>query len=61
MLSTVASIDSGETSSSTAATAGVINTANDDVATAQILRFDVTAINTTPATGLIVNLDFKLP
>jgi hypothetical protein len=61
MLSTVVSIDSGETSSSTAATAGVINTANDDVATGQVLRFDVTAINTTPAQGLIVNLDFKAP
>lgn len=61
MLTTVASIDSGETSSSTAATAAVINTSNDDVATAQILRFDVTAIHTTPAKGLIVNLDFKLP
>jgi hypothetical protein len=61
MLSTVVSIDSGETSSTTAATAAVINTANDDVATGQILRFDVTAINSTPAKGLIVNLDFKLP
>lgn len=61
MLSTVASIDSGETSSSNAATAAVINTANDDIATGQILRFDVTAINTTPAKGLIVNLDFVLP
>ena len=61
MLSTVVSIDSGETSSTTAATAAVINTANDDVATGQILRFDVTAIHTTPAKGLFVNLDFKLP
>ena len=61
MLSTVVSIDSGETSSSTAATAAVINAANDDVITGQILRFDVTAVNTTPAKGLIVNLDFQLP
>ena len=61
MLSTVLSIDSGETSSSTASTAAVIDTSNDDVATAQILRFDVTAVSSTPAKGLIVSLEFELP
>ncbi len=63
MLSTVVSIDSGETSSSTAATAAVISVTAGvkAVATGDILRFDVTAIHTTPAKGLLVNLDFKLP
>jgi hypothetical protein len=63
MLSTVLSIDSGETSSSTAATAAVISATAGvkNIVTGNILRFDVTAINTTPAQGLIVNLDFKLP
>ena len=61
MLSTKITIDSGETDSSTAATAAVIDAANDDVATGDQLRVDVDAIQTTPATGLMVELQFRLP
>jgi hypothetical protein len=61
MLTTKITIDSGETDSSTAATPAVIDTANDDVATGDQLRIDVDAIHTTPATGLMVELQFRLP
>ena len=61
MLSTLLTIDSNENKSSTAAAAAVINTANDDVATDQVIRVDVDAISTTPATGLVVILGFQLP
>jgi len=49
MLSTVITIDSGETDSSTAATAAVINAATDDV------------VSTTAPKGLLVELQFRLP
>ncbi len=61
MLSTNLTIDTGENSSSNAATPAVIDAANDDVATGQILRINVDAVHTTPAQGLIVNLEFALP
>lgn len=61
MLSTVITIDSGETGSDTAATPAVIDTAEDDVATNDIIRIDVDAISTTPADGLIVTMEFRLP
>ncbi len=61
MLSTKLTIDSGEDSSDTAASAAVINTSNDDVATNQVLRVDVDAVHTTPAKGLIVTLTLNLP
>ena len=61
MLSTKLTIDSNENKSSTAATPPVINAANDDVATDQVIRVDVDAVSTTPATGLIVILGFQLP
>ena len=61
MLSTVMTIDSGETDTSTAATAAVINASNDDVATGDIIRIDVDAVSTTPPTGLVVELQFRLP
>ena len=61
MLSTKLTIDSGETGSDTAATAAVINTANDDVQTNEVLRVDVDAVQTTKAKGLIVTLVFRLP
>jgi hypothetical protein len=61
MLSTVITIDSGETDSSTAATAAVINTATDDVATGDILRIDVDAVSTTAPKGLLVELQFRVP
>lgn len=61
MLSTKITIDSAELTSYTAATAPVIDAANDDVATGDKLRFDVDAISTTPAVGLQVILTFQLP
>lgn len=61
MLSTKMTIDSGETSTSTAATAAVINTANDDIATGDTLRIDIDAVSTTAPKGLIVTLGFQLP
>lgn len=61
MLSTVLTIDSGETGSDTAATPAVINTSSDDVATYDLLRIDVDAVSTTPPQGLIVTLEFRLP
>lgn len=61
MLSTKITIDSGETGSDTAATAAVIDTTKDDVATNDLLRIDVDAISTTAAKGLIITMGFALP
>lgn len=61
MLTTKITIDSGETDSSTAATAAVIDTANDDVATGDQIRIDVDAISTTAPKGLLVELQFRKP
>lgn len=61
MLSTKMTIDSTELSTATAATAAVIDTTKDDVATGDLLRIDVDAISTTAAKGLIVTLEFRLP
>jgi hypothetical protein len=61
MLTTKSTIDSGETSSATAATPAVIDTSNDDVATGDRLRVDVDAIHTTAAKGPSVLLEFALP
>ena len=61
MLTTKLTIDTGETLSDNAATPAVIDTANDDVATNDLLRIDVDAIHTTAAKGLIVTLTFQLP
>lgn len=55
ILSTKLTIDSGETSSRTAATPVVINTANDDLATGDKLRIDVDAKSTTAPKGLIIS------
>jgi len=61
MLTTNITVDSGENSSNNAAAAPVIDTANDDVATGQVIRFDIDAIQTTPSQGLVVSLWFQLP
>ena len=62
MLTTKITIDSGETDSSTAATAAEIDTANDDVATGDQIRIDVDAVHSgTAAKGLLVELQFRLP
>jgi hypothetical protein len=60
MLTTRVSIDSGETDSSTAVTAAVIDTANDDVATGDRLRIDVDDAGTS-TTWCEVQLSFQLP
>jgi hypothetical protein len=60
MLSTKLTIDQSETDSSTAATPAVIDTGNDDVATADMLRIDIDVAGT-GAKGLIVELTFSLP
>ena len=59
MLSTVLTIDSGETGSDTAATPAAIDTGNDDVAVNDVLRVDIDAIHTTAGKGLIVTLGFS--
>lgn len=61
MLSTKITIDSAETDSSTAATAAVIDTANDDVATGDSIRIDVDAVSTTAPKGLLVEMQFRKP
>lgn len=60
MLSTKLTIDSAETGSNTAATAAVINAANDEVAENDILRIDVDAVSTTAPIGLTVTLGFRI-
>jgi len=60
MLTTAITIDAGETDSSTAATAPVVDTANNDVATADVIRFDIDAISSgTAANGLEIRMQFK--
>jgi hypothetical protein len=62
MLSTVVSIDTAETSSDTAATPPVIDTANDDVATNDLLRVDIDSVHSSvPADGLFLQLEFSAP
>lgn len=61
MLSTALTIDTGETDTATAATPAAINTSADDVATGDQIRIDVDAVHTTPAKGLLVELQFRLP
>ena len=60
LLSTKITIDANEKDSSTAATAAVINTANDDVATGDEWRIDIDAAGT-GAKGLIVEITFSMP
>jgi len=61
MLSTNLTIDSGESKSSTAAAAAVIDAAVDDVTTGDVIRVDIDAIHTTPSQGLILEFGFSLP
>lgn len=61
MLSTTLRVDSSETGSDTAATAAVIDSANDDIATNDRLEIDIDAIHTTAAKGLVVTMCFSLP
>lgn len=56
MLSGVISIASG----GTVATAGTIDTANDDVVTNDVIAVDVDSVSTTAPKGLIIILEFRL-
>lgn len=60
MLSTEITIDTGETGSDTAATPPVIDEAEDDVATNDVIRIDIDGVHTTAAEGLVVTLGFGL-
>lgn len=60
MLSTKITIDANESTSYTAATAPVVDTSNDDVATGDLLYVDVDVAGT-GAKGLIISLGFQLP
>ena len=60
MLSTAITIDANELTSYTAATAPVINAANDDVATGDIIRVDCDVAGTGTA-GEDIILTFQLP
>lgn len=60
VLTTKVTIDSTEQGSDTAATAAVINTSNDDVATNDVLRVDVDNLSSTAPKGLIVTVGFEL-
>ena len=60
MLSTKITIDANESTSHTAATAPVIDTANDDASTADLIYVDVDVAGT-GAKGLLVTLEFQLP
>lgn len=61
MLSTKLTIDSGETGSDTAATPAVISGTEDDVATNNRIEVDIDAVQTTPAKGLVITLEFQFP
>jgi hypothetical protein len=60
VLSTAITIDVSETDSTTATTPPVINTAEDDVATAEVYRIDVDIAGTGTA-GLEVRMQFATP
>jgi hypothetical protein len=60
MLSTRITIDANETDSSTAATAAVIDTSYDDVATADVLRFDCDVAGT-GTKGWELRMSFQKP
>lgn len=62
MLSTPVTIDVGETSSETAATAYVIDTSNDDIQTGDVIDVWVTAVPTgTAPKGLSVTFETEAP
>ena len=61
MLSTRLTIDSGETTNGTAVTPAVIDTANDDIATGDLIYVDVDTVSTTPPRGGFVGMEFRRP
>ena len=60
MMTTNLTIDANENKSSTAATAAVINTSNDDLATDQVIRINIDGAGT-GTLGLTVTLEAQLP
>lgn len=60
ILSTKLTIDSAETGSDTAATAAVINTSYDDLATNDLIAIDIDATSTTKPKGLILTIEAML-
>jgi len=61
VLSTKLTIDSGETSSTTAATAPVINSSNDSAATSDVWYIDIDAVSSTAPEDISIVLTYRLP
>lgn len=61
VLSTKLTFDTGETSSTTAATSHVINTANDDLNEGDMIYLDIDGVQTTAAKGLTVTITAEAP
>ena len=61
MLTALLEIETGETGSDTSAPGPTIDTANDDVATNDVIRIDVDTVSDTPQQGLIITLGFQTP
>lgn len=61
ILTTKITIDSGQTTSYTAATPAVISGTEDDLTAGDLFRFDIDAIHTTPSKGLTIILTAQLP
>ena len=60
-LSTVLTIDSGESGSDTAVAPAVIDGTHDDVSENDLIRIDVDSIQSTGPSGLITRLEFAMP
>jgi hypothetical protein len=59
MLSTKLTIDSAETGSDTAATAAVIDAAQDDTSVNDVITIDVDGVSTTAPKGLVITMTFE--
>ena len=62
MLSTNITIDASETGSDSAATAAVIDTSNDNIATNDLIQINCTQVgSSTAGAGLLVTMGFRIP
>ena len=59
MLSTLLTVDTGETGSDTAASAAAIDVDKDHINTNDVVRVDVDAVHSTPANGLLLTMTFE--
>jgi hypothetical protein len=59
MLSTKLTIDSGETGSDTAATAAVIDAAQDDTSVNDVITIDIDGVSTTAPKGAVITMTFE--